>query len=177
MKNNKMALALAIIAVFACDFTQAADKSCTRPDIANAQRSIDKVVSWSQLRKAWGDFKQCDTGDIADQFTDALLRMVVEWKNVDELATATAKDPDYKAFVIAHLQSPAAKDDQPTVYARAKKECPKTLDAFCADLADAVKPGGGSTSVGKAGDIGIQPLMEPLKVQTVKPDPAKAGAK
>ena len=50
------------------------------------------------------------------------------------------KDADYKAFVVEHLQSPAAKDDLPTIYSRAKKECPKGLDAFCADMADVVKP-------------------------------------
>jgi hypothetical protein len=175
-KNNKIALALAAAAFFAWGPAQAADKACTRPDIANAQRAIDKIVSWSQLRKAWGDYKQCDTGDIGDQFTDALLRMVVEWKNVDELASAAEKDPDYKAFIMAHLQSPAAKDDQPTVYSRAKRDCPKKLDAFCAEVADAVKASGSTTSVGKGG-IELQPMMEPLKVQTAKPAAATPDAK
>jgi hypothetical protein len=165
--NNKIALGVAAIAMLGCGFAQAADKACTRPDIANAQRSIDKVMSWSQLRKAWDAYKHCDTGDVGDQFTDALLRMVVEWKNVDELAAATEKDADYKAFVIAHLKSPAAKDDRPTVYSRAKRDCPKKLDAFCAEVADAVKEGSATTTtnVGKGG-IELQPLMEPLKVQT-----------
>lgn len=175
-----MAPAVAVFALFAWAGAHAADKACARPDIANAQRAIDKVVSWSQLRKAYGDFKQCDSGDVADQFTDALLRMTVEWKDVEELASAMNKDADYKAFVVKHLQSPAAKDDQPTVYARAKKECPKTLDSFCSDLADAVKPGASPNSAG-TGDIGIQPLMEPLRIETVKPaakpDAAKPGAK
>jgi hypothetical protein len=176
MNNKKMALAVGIVAALGC-FAAHADKTCTRPDIANAQRAIDKVVSWSQLRKAWTDYKHCDTGDVGDQFTDALLRLMVDWKGVEELAAATSKDPDYKAFVVAHLQSPAAKDDQPTVYSRAKKDCPKTLDSFCADIADAVKGTGGSTpAVGKGG-IELQPLMEPIKVQTAKPDPAKPDTK
>jgi hypothetical protein len=175
MKNNNK-MALAAIVLLGCGLAQAADKPCTRPDIANAQRAIDKIVSWSQLRKAWGDYKQCDTGDVGDQFTDALLRMVVEWKNVDELAAAAEKDPDYKAFVIAHLKSPAAKDDQPTVYSRAKRDCPKKLDAFCADVAEAVKGSGSATPVGKGG-IELQPLMEPLKVQTVKPAATTPDAK
>jgi len=183
MNNKKMVPAVAVFALFACAGVQAADKPCARPDIANAQRAIDKVVSWSQLRKAYGDFKQCDSGDVADQFTDALLRMMVEWKNVDELASAMNKDAEYKAFVVKHLQSPAAKDDQPTVYARAKKECPKTLDSFCSDLAEAVKPGAksGSSNTAGSGDIGIQPMMEPLRIETVKPaakpDAAKPDAK
>jgi hypothetical protein len=176
MNKNKMALALGIAAFCIGTLASAADKVCTRPDIGNAQRSIDKVVSWSQLRKAWSDFRHCDTGDVADQFTDALLRMVVEWKNVDELAAATDKDPEYKAFVISHLQSPAAKDDQPTVYARAKKECPKNLDAFCADIASAAKGGPVAASAPKGG-LDLQPLMTPLTIETVKPIPAQPVTK
>ncbi len=39
MNNNKMALALGTIAVFACAHASSADKTCTRPDIANAKRT------------------------------------------------------------------------------------------------------------------------------------------
>ena len=180
MNNNKKVLALAMFASLCCGSAAAADKVCTRPDIANAQRSIDKVMSWPQLRKAYNDFKHCDTGDVADLFTDALLRMMVEWKGVEELASATDKDPEYKAFVVRHLQSPAAKDDRPTVYARAKKECPKTVDSFCSSLADAVKPGA-TTSADSGSGIGIQPLMEPLRPAPTapagKPEAPKPDAK
>lgn len=171
MKNrsNRIALALGTVAILGCGVLQAADKPCTRPDVANASRSIDKVMSFSQLHKAWGDYRQCDSGEIGELFTDALLRLVVEWKGVEELASAMAKDPDYKAFVMTHLTSPAAKDDQPTVYSRARKDCPKTLDAFCADVADAVK-GTGTPTVSKGG-IELEPLMEPIKPA------AKADAK
>jgi len=172
MNNKKMVAVLAMLCALACAGASAADKTCQRADIGNAQRAIDKVVSWSQLRKAYNDFKHCDTGDVADQFTDAILRMLVEWKNVEELASAAAKDPDYMAFVVKHLQSPAAKDDQPTVYARAKRECPKSLDTFCADLASAVKGGGTANPADSGGGIGMQPLMEPIRVEPAKPAPA-----
>jgi hypothetical protein len=175
-KNKKIAFALGTVVMLGCGALQAADKACTRPDIANAQKTIDRIVSWSQLRKAWGDYKQCDSGDVADQFTDALLRLVVEWKNVDELASAMDKDPDYKSFVMTHLKSPAAKDDQPTVYSRAKKDCPRALDTFCADLAEAVKAGPATAAASKGG-IEFQPLLEPLKVQGAKPEAAKPDAK
>ena len=172
MRNAKTFHALAIAALIACIPAQAADKPCTRADIGNAQRTIDKVLTFPQLLKAWQAFKHCDTGDVADQFTDALLRLVVDWNNIEDLAAATDKDPDYKAFVLAHLKSPAAKDDQPTVYSRAKKNCPGKLDAFCADVAEAVKPGSG----GAASASMIQPLMEPIRVETVKPAAPKGDA-
>jgi hypothetical protein len=178
MKNKKSISALAAIALLASIPALAADKQCTRADIGNAQRSIDKVVTWAQLRKAYTDFRHCDNGDIADQFTDALLRLVVDWRGVEEFAAAAQKDPDYMTFLITHLQSPAAKDDRETVYARAKKECPKSLDSFCAQVADATKSGGGAAA--SSSGIGIQPLMEPIRIETKsapKPDAPKADSK
>lgn len=171
MKNKKMVAALAAAALLSNAHVLAADKQCTRTDIGNAQRAIDKVVTWSQLRKAWVDYRQCDTGDIADQFTDALLRLVVDWTGVEEFAAAAQKDPDYMAFLVDHLKSPAAKDDRSTVYSRAKKDCPKTLESFCAQVADASKDGGSSPSTGSG--IGIQPLMQPFGAEGAKPAPPK----
>jgi hypothetical protein len=147
---------------------QAADKACTRADIGNAQRTIDAVVTWPQLRKAWADYRQCDKGDIADMYTDALLRLAVAWKNAEQLAADAGKDPDYKAFVVEHLTSPAAKDDLPSIKGRLSSNCPRGQDAFCKDLSEAVKSGGASA----------QPLnLEPLRLESIKAAQPKGAPK
>jgi hypothetical protein len=117
-----------------------ADKPCTKADAANAQKSLDRASNWPQMHKAWQEFRHCDADATADQFTDALMRLIIDWKNVDAFAAATEKDAQFKEFVHAHLRSPAAKDDLEDVYARAKTKCPKGLDAFCTELADASRP-------------------------------------
>ena len=131
-----------IVLLAALAFTAAAvaaDKPCTKADSANAQKSIDRVMTWPQLQKAWQDYRQCDSGDVGDTYTDALLRLAVDWKDVNQFADAM-KDPAFKQFVFAHLASPAAKDDRQAVYSRAKANCPSGLDAFCTELAEATKP-------------------------------------
>lgn len=117
----------------------AADKPCTKADAANVQKTLDRAANWAQMHKAWQDFRHCDAGATADLFTDALMRLIIDWKNVDAFAGAVQKDAQFKEFVHAHLRSPAAKDDVEDVYARAKTQCPKGLDAFCTELADASK--------------------------------------
>jgi hypothetical protein len=129
-----------ILACLALGAAQAADKACTKADAANAEKAIDKVLNWPQLQKAWQDFRHCDSDKVADSFTDALMRMMVDWKSMDSLATAMQKDPQYKEFIYAHAKSEAAKDDAAMIYSRARASCPKNLDEFCAELADAVKP-------------------------------------
>lgn len=134
----KRAVALAAALGFAaCAHAQ---KQCPPAEAARAEKTIDTVVSWAQMRKVYVDYAHCNTGAVADMYCDALLRLMVEWKNIDALAADMAKDEKYRDFVYAHLRSPAAKDDRETVYARARRSCPKGLEAFCAELAEVVNP-------------------------------------
>lgn len=118
----------------------AQDKACTKADSAAAEKALDRVVTWPQLQKAWQDYRHCDTGNVDDLFTDALMRMLVEWKSPDALASSMNSDPAYAAFVVKHIKSPSAKDDRESVYSRAKQSCPANLSAFCEKIAEASKP-------------------------------------
>jgi hypothetical protein len=120
-----------------CSCVQAADKPCSAADAATAEKAIDRVVSWAQLNKAYMDYKHCDKDSVGEVYTDALLRLAVEWKNVEAFAAAM-KDAGFKEFVHAHLTSPAAKDDREDIYSRTKSNCPKGMDAFCAELGQVV---------------------------------------
>jgi len=81
-------------------------KPCTKADEAAAAKAIDRVVQWGQLQKSWQDYRHCDAGAIDDAFTDALMRMLVEWKKPESLAESMEKDPAYAAFVMKHIKSP-----------------------------------------------------------------------
>jgi hypothetical protein len=129
---------LAIVAACAAVGLAHAQKACSPADMPKAQKAADMVVTWQHLNKAWRDYRQCDTGEVADTFTDAILRLLVEWKNVEALAEGM-KDPEYASFIRAHLQSPVAKDDLKDVRSRARQSCPKGQDAVCKQIADAAE--------------------------------------
>jgi hypothetical protein len=118
----------------------AQDKACSPAEMAAAEKAVDRVVNWEQLYKTWQEYKHCDKGTVEEIFTEALLRCIVEWKQVEGLAGPMGKDPGYKDFVVRHLNSPAAKSDLDAIYSRAKSNSPKGLDAFCAQISSAVKP-------------------------------------
>jgi hypothetical protein len=131
------------IAVFlACSFAGAAfaQKACSPADMKKAQQAADMVVTWQHLNKAWKDWRQCDTGEVADTFTDAISRLLVEWKSVDVLAESM-KDPDFRGFIESHLASPAAKDDLASIRSRATQSCPKGQDAVCKQIASYTEAG------------------------------------
>ena len=158
-------LFVAISAIVFCGAVHAADKPCSAAESAAAEKAIDRVVSWGQLHKAYTDYKHCDKDSVGDVYTDALLRLAVEWKNVEAFAGAM-KDAGFKEFVTVHLKSPAAKDDVEAIYSRTKSNCPKGMDAFCAELGQVVREE-------RAKPIELMKPMELMKL----PEPAKPAPK
>ena len=133
-------LALAACLLLAGGAVFAADKPCTKANVAAAGKAIDHVDTWAQLQKAWQGYGHCDSGAVADAYTDALMRLVVDWKDVQGLAQLVQQDRGFHDFVFAHLASDAAKPDLASVYSRAKTSCPAGVAAFCAELASATSP-------------------------------------
>ena len=74
-----------------------------------------------------------------DLFTDALMRMMVEWKNPDQFLKRYQSDAEFKAFVHKHMKSLTAKDDVKSVYSRVKSNCPANFTAVCAQLEEVAK--------------------------------------
>ena len=136
MKNIAFA---AIAAATLAAMPAHAQKECTKAEAAAAEKSVDRVVNYPGLLKAWRDFGHCDKPPVSDIFTDAILRLMVEWKDVDTIAQDMGRNADYKKFVHKHLQSNAAKEDRQAIYSRAKASCPVTQGQFCAELIEVVK--------------------------------------
>ncbi len=160
MTMKKLAALVACAAVSAAH----AQKTCSPADMQKAQKAIDMVVTWQQLNRSWKDWRHCDTGDVADTYTDAMLRLMVEWKNVEALAESM-KDAEYKSFIETHLRSSAVtKEDISAVRSRATQSCPKGQDVVCKQVADATET---------AKPVDLQP-MAPLVLPGAAPDPAPA---
>ena len=137
----------------------AQDKPCSPVEAAAAEKVVDRVVNFQSLYKAFQDYRHCDRGPVADLFTEAILRCIVEWKGVEGLAGPMEKDPAYRSFVYTHLKSPEAEGDLKSIYSRAKMSCPKGLEGWCDEMAGAAKP-----------------MFEPLPMAPIAPKPAAQGA-
>jgi hypothetical protein len=119
-----------------------AQKDCSKADSATAEKAVDRVVNPTGLYKAFKDHGHCDKPPVEDIFTDAVLRLMVEWKDVDTLAADAQRDAAYKAFLFKHVKSPAAKEDRESIFSRAKSNCPMTQGPFCAEVMEVAKGGG-----------------------------------
>src|SRR5690606_13284695 len=101
-------LAIALIALATALPAHSQDKPCSKSDAAKAEKALDRVSTWQQLHEAFRDYGHCDQGALEDLHTDTLLRLMVEWRNVEGLAEAMQKDAKYKAFIYRHVLRPMA---------------------------------------------------------------------
>ena len=131
-----------LIAALCVAWPAAAQKECAKAEAAAAEKVTERVVNYGQLSRAYKEYRHCDTGTVEENFTDAILRLLVEWKNVDTIAGDMQADPEYKKFIHKHLSSPAAKDDRESVYSRAQNSCPPIQDEFCKELMAVARPAG-----------------------------------
>jgi hypothetical protein len=167
----KIVLAATVLLSCLAATALAQEKACSPADAANAEKVVDRVVNWDQFYKAYQDYHHCDKGAVEEVFTEALLRCIVEWKQVERLAGSMEKDKAFREFVYRHLGSPAAKGDIDAIYSRAKGNCPKGLDAFCTQIASAVKPFAGMEMKGTTVPAG--PAAAPAAPATPSSAPKK----
>ena len=106
MQPRRLALGLATLILAAGVHAQ--DKACSKSDAAAAAKALDNVVTWGQLEKAWRDYRQCDSPPADAQFTEALMRIMVDWKQPEQLGAAVGKDAEYKAFAGAQATTASA---------------------------------------------------------------------
>jgi len=121
----------------------AADKPCTKADAANAEKAIDRVVAWPAMQKAVKDWGHCDTGQAAEYFTEALLRLLVgSWIKVSELEPLYYGDNAFREWIDKRLADPALpRDDADQVHDLSQNSCPKARKKLCDDLHKAVEDG------------------------------------
>lgn len=133
MKIAQLALA-GVVFVSISAFAQ--DKACSPADAARAEKVVDNAASFAQLDKAWQDYRHCDAGPVADVYTESLLRLLVDWKGVEALASAMQSSPQYKEWVLKRVKA-ATPEDREVVFSRAKTGCPAKLEGLCGELAEA----------------------------------------
>jgi hypothetical protein len=118
-----------------------AQKTCTKADSAAAEKAIDRVLAWPAMHKTWKDYGHCDTGQVADLFTEALLRLIVgNWPKIAELEPTFSSDVPYREWILARIAGGAmAKGDVDDVHDLTQNSCPKSQKRLCEALHDAAE--------------------------------------
>lgn len=136
---NRLRVAALVLLLGAAPLAQATHKPCSKADAAAAEKAVEKILDWKTLHKTWSDYHHCDTGKVAESFTDAVLRLMIgSWKSVAGLASDWRSDTAYREFLTKRLQAKEAEADREDIFSLAKASCPKGQEAFCKEIAEVV---------------------------------------
>ena len=147
----------------------AADKPCSKADSANAEKAIDRVLSWPAMHKAWKDYGHCDTGPVADLYTEALLRLIVgNWPKIAELEPTFTNDLAYREWILKRISGGTLpKGDVDDVHDLTQNSCPKNQKRMCESLHEAAE---------KAQGKGAPAAPKPAAPSPATPAPAAPAA-
>jgi hypothetical protein len=123
--------ALMLSACFAC----AQQQPCTAAEAQRAEPDTDTLRSWDALYSSYRLYGRCDDGAIAEGYSEAVARILVDhWSTLPRLANLAKKDSRFRRFVIAHVNATLNIDDIKKIKTNAKTRCPPELRAICTDL-------------------------------------------
>lgn len=126
-----LALALAIAEPQHCG---AQTKVCSSQMAQAADAAMDNLDDWHKVAQAFRDYGQCDDGSIAEGYSEAIARLLVDkWSTLPTLATLTRRDPALRQFVISHIDTTLDTADLEKIRKFAAFQC-NTTASLCSQL-------------------------------------------
>lgn len=115
-------------------------QQCSAYQAERAQAAVDQLASWRGLDEARKRFGQCDDGGIAEGFSEAVARLLVDrWTTLGELQSLTRHDGHLLRFVLKHIDSTLDTDDLARIEELARTKCPSMQGATCHAIARAAR--------------------------------------
>ncbi|MBS0578516.1 MAG: hypothetical protein JSR36_04555 [Proteobacteria bacterium] len=108
---------------------------CTREEAIDADVALKRVDSWQSVSSAFGRFSKCDDGQIAEQFSARISRLLADhWEQVPELVALSRTTPGLENFVVRHLDETIDVSDVRKIEKLAWNYCPKGAEELCKRL-------------------------------------------
>jgi hypothetical protein len=90
---------------------------------------------WRDVSAAYQRYRYCDDGAIAEGFTDSIARLLASrWETLPEMAALTEKHPEFRSFVLRHVNASADPGDLKRIAELAGSKCPSQYTSLCAAL-------------------------------------------
>lgn len=110
--------------------------TCSERDAYAAGTVVDYLDSWQNLNLAYRQFLSCDDGGIAEGFSEAVARLLVDqWSKFNELLVLSARDVGFKKFVLSHIDGTLNIEDLRRIKSLVETRCPKDAKELCGEIA------------------------------------------
>ena len=93
------------------------------------------LQAWDSLNNSYAENNNCDDGPIAAAYSQAVKRLLIDrWETLPQLDQLAKSNPDFRAFVLKHVDKTLSAGDIKTIAENARTRCPQGLDGLCDDL-------------------------------------------
>jgi hypothetical protein len=118
--------------------TPAWSGACSRRQADAAQTAASHIDNWMKVYLFFSKFGGCDDGGIADDVSEAIVRLMSDkWTELPLFADAAKKNPGFRKFVLSHVDSTADTGDLKKIRANSSQLCPSDLSALCKEIGHA----------------------------------------
>lgn len=114
---------------------QGVTRTCTAQESRAAEASSAIATSWKTLHRQFRLYGHCDDGAIAEGFSEAVTTLLADrWVTVRDVAPMIASDPDFRRFIVRHVDETVPPDRLQKIARNASVRCPRSLAGFCTDV-------------------------------------------
>jgi len=112
-------------------------KACLASEMKQAQREVSHIVDWEGLHDAFKRFGQCDSGHLEEEYSYTLGRLLARnWSQVDALLELADADPDFKRFILKHIDENIPEEQAQIITRNARNHCPEHGEWLCKAIVD-----------------------------------------
>ncbi|MGA2391228.1 MAG: hypothetical protein ABSF97_19875 [Candidatus Sulfotelmatobacter sp.] len=91
--------------------------------------------TWDALYRSYKSYRNCDDGLIGENYSESVARILVDhWNTLSRLAFLARENPEFRRFVLKHVDASLDGDDIKKIRTKATTQCPKGLRVLCDDL-------------------------------------------
>ncbi|UPG84324.1 hypothetical protein L2Y94_13335 [Luteibacter aegosomatis] len=108
------------------------------------EAAVTQIKDWPHVYKAFRDNRSCNGESVVEvwsAYSEVIATLLADhWDDVGELSGLVSAHPDFKAFVIKHLEDETIPENVlSAIRQHAAHECRPGLEWLCKELAAATK--------------------------------------
>jgi hypothetical protein len=112
-------------------------KTCATAESRRARREAGHLEDWPSVYRSFQRFESCDRGNVAEEFSYAISRLLAHhWEQVDVLLGLAADDLEFKRFVLRHIDENIPEEEAQLIVNHSRQHCPAEGEWLCRAIVD-----------------------------------------
>ena len=100
-----------------------------------AELGAGKLKTWSRVHVWFKRYGACDDGALGEGFTESVTVLLAKrWSQLPALSARAESDPQFRTFVLKHINASADEGNLKIIESNATSRCPARQAQLCAEF-------------------------------------------